>query len=103
MAHRDLGAPGTRAVEAEHHDFQPMAAVGALKEAGLDEVIGVAGREVDPPVGQAVAVRGGRRSKGSAWLHRHLPWLSRLNRLPQTLGTALPHPCASSGPRRASP
>lgn len=64
MAHRDLGAPGTRAVEAKHHDFQPMAAVGALKEARLDEVIGVAGREVDPPVGQAVAVRGGRSSKG---------------------------------------
>lgn len=32
-----------------------MAAIGALKEAWLDEVIGMAGWEVDPAVGQAVA------------------------------------------------
>ena len=42
-------------MEAEHHDFQAMAAIGALKEAWLDEVGRVAGREVDPAVRQAVA------------------------------------------------
>lgn len=45
-------------MEAEHHNFQAVAAVGTLKEAWLDEVIGVAGGEVDPAVGQAVAVGG---------------------------------------------
>lgn len=45
-------------MEAEHDDLQSVAAVGALKEAGLDEVIRVAGWEVDPSVGQAVAAPG---------------------------------------------
>jgi hypothetical protein len=52
-------------MEAEHHNLQSMAAIGALEEAGLDEVIGVTGREIDPTVGQAVAVGG--TARGSAW------------------------------------
>lgn len=49
------------AVEAEHHDLQAVAAIGALEEARLDEVVGVARREVDPAVGQTVAA--GSRQK----------------------------------------
>lgn len=56
--HRDLRAPGTLPMEAEHDDLQAVAAVGAFEEAGSDEVIRVAGREVDAAVGQAVAVGG---------------------------------------------
>lgn len=55
--HSDLGALGFLPVKAEHDDLQAVAAVGALEEAGLDEVVGAAGGEVDPPVRQAVAVQ----------------------------------------------
>lgn len=44
-------------MEAEHDDLQAVAAVGALEEAGLQEITGLPRREVDSPVGQAVAVR----------------------------------------------
>lgn len=56
--HRDLRAPGVLPVEAEHDDLQAMAAVGALEEARPDQVVRVAGREVDAAVGQAVAAGG---------------------------------------------
>lgn len=64
MTHCDLGASGPRAVETKHHNLQSVAAVGALKEAGLDEVVGVTGWEVDPSVGQAVAARGRQTKQG---------------------------------------
>lgn len=53
--HCDLGAPGPLPVEAEHDDLQAVAAVRALEQARPDEVVRAAGREVDAPVGQAVA------------------------------------------------
>ena len=55
-------------MEAEHHNLQPVAAIGALEEAGLDEVVRVAGREVDPSVGQAVAAPGAEEARCSVWL-----------------------------------
>lgn len=44
-------------MKAEHDNLQAVAAVGAFEEAGLDEVVGAAGGEVDAPVRQAVAVQ----------------------------------------------
>lgn len=43
-------------MEAEHDNLQTVAAIGAFEEAWPDEVVRVAGREVDAAVGQAVAV-----------------------------------------------
>ena len=73
--HCDLGAPGTRPMEAEHDDLQAMAAVSAFEEAGPDEVVRAAGREVDAAVGQAVAVGGGcmRAAQGRGKHRAHLP------------------------------
>lgn len=45
-------------MEAEHDNLQAVAAIGAFEEARPDEVVRVAGREVDAAVGQAVAVGG---------------------------------------------
>lgn len=43
-------------MEAEHDNLQTVTAIGAFEEARPDEVVRVAGREVDAAVGQAVAV-----------------------------------------------
>lgn len=44
-------------MKAQHDNLQPVAPIGAFEEAGLDEVLGAAGGEVDAPVRQAVAVQ----------------------------------------------
>lgn len=43
-------------METEHDNLQAVATIGALEEAWLQQVRGHNGRQVDPPIGQTVAV-----------------------------------------------
>lgn len=56
LTYSELGGSRRSLVETEHDDLQAVTAVGAFEEAWLQEVRGHRGRQVDPPVCQAVTV-----------------------------------------------
>lgn len=57
LPYRELGCSRRVFMEAEHDDLQAVATIGALEEAWLQQVRGHHGRQVDPPIGQTVAVK----------------------------------------------
>lgn len=58
MTYSEFGGPCRGPVKTEHDNLQTMTAIGAFKEAWLNQVRGHCGRQVDPPVCQAVADKG---------------------------------------------
>lgn len=94
---RYLCAPGTLPMEAEHDYFQAMAAVGALEETGSDEVVWVAGREVDAAVGQAVVILTGVNE-----LHQDEFLHVLVENILQRPAPLLPEPCPELLPREQS-